>query len=82
LILIFLVLGNSSPTVIASLGLNLGLVAIRIALMWAIAPSYDLQQAKASWAFWLSPLADPLAVLRIFLSSVQKPSQWRGRIYS
>ncbi|MFM7580152.1 MAG: hypothetical protein ACKO5Q_24860 [Microcystaceae cyanobacterium] len=30
---------------------------------------------------WLSPLADPLAVLRIYLSAQQQPKQWRGRIY-
>jgi hypothetical protein len=26
-------------------------------------------------------LADPLAVLRIFLSSTQRPTSWRGRNY-
>lgn len=63
------------------LGLNLFLVAIRFALLLAIAPSYDLTQAKAGWLFWLSPLADPLAVLRIFLSAKSTPTQWRGRNY-
>ena len=63
------------------LGLNLFLVAIRFALLFAIAPSYDRTQAKASWLFWLSPLADPLAVLRIFLSATRTPTQWRGRSY-
>jgi len=61
--------------------LNLLLVLIRFGLNFAIAPSYDLSQAKARWVFWLSPLADPLAVLRIFLSSSQTPKQWRGRSY-
>jgi dolichol-phosphate mannosyltransferase len=51
-------------------------------LLWAIAPSYDFSQAKASWSFWLSPLADPLAVYRILLSSLRTPTQWRGRQYS
>lgn len=63
------------------LGLNLFLVAIRFALLFAIAPSYDRTQAKAGWLFWLSPLADPLAVLRIFLSANSTPTQWRGRSY-
>ncbi|MGK7904009.1 MAG: 2'-O-glycosyltransferase CruG [Hormoscilla sp.] len=63
-------------------GFNLFLVAIRWALCWAIAPTYDLQQAKLAWIFWLSPLADPLAFTRIWLSSFQKSIQWRGREYS
>ena len=63
------------------LGLNLFLLAIRFALLFAIAPSYDRTQAKAGWLFWLSPLADPLAVLRIFLSAFRTPTQWRGRSY-
>lgn len=62
-------------------GLNALLVLIRFGLNFAIAPSYDLSQAKASWFFWLSPLADPLAVIRIFLSSSQTPKRWRGRSY-
>lgn len=62
-------------------GLNLLLFLIRVALNFAIAPSYDLSQAKAQWVFWLSPLADPFAVLRIFLSSSQTPKKWRGRSY-
>ena len=61
--------------------LNLLLVLIRVGLNFAIAPSYDRSQAQAAWAFWLSPIADPLAVLRIFLSSIQKPKSWRGRSY-
>ena len=63
-------------------GLNLFLLAIRVALMFAIAPSYDRTQATGGWLFWLSPLADPLAVLRIFLSAFRTPTQWRGRSYS
>jgi dolichol-phosphate mannosyltransferase len=60
------------------LGLNGSLVAIRIALLWAISPSYQ----GSHLMFWLSPLADAIAVLRIFLSSWRVPRQWRGRIYS
>jgi dolichol-phosphate mannosyltransferase len=60
------------------LGLNGSLVAIRIALLWAISPSYQGSHPL----FWLSPLADAIAVLRIFLSSWRVPRQWRGRIYS
>lgn len=64
------------------LGLNVFLLVIRWALLFAIAPSYDRSGAQAGWLFWLSPLADPLAVLRIFLSANHTPTQWRGRNYS
>ena len=63
------------------LSLNLFLLTIRFALLLAIAPSYDCTNATAGWLFWFSPLADPLAVLRIFLSAFRTPTQWRGRKY-
>lgn len=74
-------LGSYSLAVMLALGCNLGLIAIRVGLLWAIAPSYSLRETRAAWAFWLSPLADPLAVLRIFLSSIHTPTKWRGRTY-
>jgi dolichol-phosphate mannosyltransferase len=64
------------------LGLNIFLLTIRFAMLLAIAPSYDRTQSKGGWLFWLSPLADPLAVVRIFLSAFHTPKQWRGRKYS
>ena len=72
---------KATPTVFAAFSLNLLLVLIRVGLNFAIAPSCDRTQAKTAWLFWLSPLADPIAVLRIFLSSIQTPTQWRGRSY-
>ncbi len=63
------------------LGLNLFLVVIRFAMLLAIAPSYDFKNAQGSWLFWLSPFADPLAVVRIFLSALRQPKEWRGRKY-
>jgi len=80
-ILISLLPGYTCLTLMAAIGLNLFLVAIRIGLLWAIAPSYHPSNSPASFFFWLSPLADPLAVLRIFLSATHKPTSWRGRIY-
>jgi dolichol-phosphate mannosyltransferase len=76
--------GYDFLTLRVALGLNLVLVLIRFALLGAIVPSYcwDRRELGSSWLFWLSPCADPLAVLRIFLSTVQKPKFWRGRIYS
>jgi dolichol-phosphate mannosyltransferase len=81
LLLILMSSGQRNLAMQSLLGLNLLLLLIRIGLNFAIAPSYDLSQAKVSWLFWFSPLADPLAVLRIFLSSIQTPKSWRGRVY-
>ncbi|MEP6991366.1 MAG: glycosyltransferase family 2 protein [bacterium] len=53
------------------------LLAIRVLLQRALAPSYE----RTGVAFWLSPLADPLAALRILLSTVRRPTRWRGRQY-
>lgn len=69
-------------TVKLAIGLNLCLVVIRFALLLAVYPSYYRPKfSVAALLFWLSPLADPLAVLRILLSSWQTPKQWRGRMY-
>jgi dolichol-phosphate mannosyltransferase len=75
-----LLLYSPAPLLVL-VGLNIFLIAIRFALLLAIAPSYDRTKAKGSWLFWLSPLADPLAVLRIFLSAFRTPTRWRGRSY-
>ena len=69
-----------SPTFLL-LSLNLFLLLIRSMMLLAIAPSYDFTQTKGGWLFWLSPIADPLAVVRIFLSARRTPRQWRGREY-
>jgi len=63
------------------LGLNVFLLLIRFGMLLAIAPSYYRKTAKGGWLFWLSPLADPIAVLRIFLSAFRTPKEWRGRTY-
>jgi dolichol-phosphate mannosyltransferase len=69
----------SPPQILLSV--NLFLLLIRSMMLFAIAASYDLSQTKGGWLFWLSPIADPLAVLRIFLSAFRTPRQWRGRQY-
>ncbi|MBE9178430.1 glycosyltransferase [Oculatella sp. LEGE 06141] len=73
-------LGYRDLPVVAALLVNSSLVMIRIGLLWAIAPSYDFSH-RSAWAFWFSPLADPLAACRIFLSSIRNPTEWRGRSY-
>ncbi len=70
------------PPLLFLLGLNIFLLVIRFAMLLAIAPSYDRKSAKGGWLFWLSPLADPIAVLRIFLSAFRTPREWRGRKYT
>ncbi len=73
--------GMTTLTVLGLFVTNLVLVVMRFALLFAIAPSYDLSSASGKWLFWLSPFADPAAVYRIFLSSTRQPKQWRGRSY-
>ncbi len=65
-----------------AIALNAFLLMVRLGMQGAIAGSYDWSQS--AWfqsLFWLSPLADPLAVLRIMLSAFQRSIQWRGRTY-
>ncbi|WP_008317119.1 2'-O-glycosyltransferase CruG [Leptolyngbya sp. PCC 6406] len=73
--------GSITLPVQIALGINASLVAVRFALQWAILPSYDLSQARSRWIFWLSPLADAIAVARIWRSSLRTPTRWRGREY-
>ncbi len=73
-------LGIVNPTTVLEnilLDLNLGLFTIRCLMLFAIRPSYT---GVGFW-YWLSPLSDPLAVLRIWLSALQQPKTWRGRFY-
>jgi dolichol-phosphate mannosyltransferase len=73
---------DTSLTVQLAISLNLLLVAIRFALLFAIYPSYYRDRfSLAALFFWLSPFADPLAAFRILLSATQTPKQWRGRVY-
>ncbi|MGK7939809.1 MAG: 2'-O-glycosyltransferase CruG [Crocosphaera sp.] len=80
---IFWVFADHFLSLELAIALNLVLVIIRFALLFAVFPSYykDKSLFLKSFLFWLSPLADPFAVLRIFLSSLQTPKQWRGRSY-
>lgn len=54
---------------------NALLVAIRIAMLGALAQSYTLKH----WTYWLSPIADPLAAARVFVSALSQKKSWRGR---
>jgi dolichol-phosphate mannosyltransferase len=61
----------------ALLWVNGLLLGIRVMLLLATRGSYE----RADLPYWLSPLADPLAALRITLSSLRRPKAWRGRVY-
>lgn len=56
---------------------NVGLFAMRCGLHVALRRSYEVRGI----AFWLSPLADPLAFVRVLTSSLRRPRSWRGRRY-
>lgn len=62
----------------ALLWVNGLLLGIRLLLLLATRASYE----RTDLPYWLSPLADPLAALRITLSSLRRPTQWRGRVYA
>jgi dolichol-phosphate mannosyltransferase len=57
--------------------LNAFLVFIRCLLVFGIRTSYT----EVGFWFWLSPLADPFAVIRIWISALTRPKSWRGRTY-
>ena len=70
---------RGSPGVIdAVIAINAAFVLIRALLLGALVGSYDRPQ----FTFWLSPLADPIAVVRVLWSTVRRPRSWRGRTYS
>ena len=59
------------------LWLNVVLVLLRIGMTFALQASYE----RTGVTYFLSWLADPLAVVRVLLSTVRRPRQWRGRSY-
>jgi dolichol-phosphate mannosyltransferase len=65
-----------SGLVTALAGANIVLLLIRVLLLGAMRPSF----AKAGLAYWLSPIADPAAALRVIATTIQRPREWRGRL--
>ncbi|PZV19679.1 MAG: glycosyl transferase [Pseudanabaena sp.] len=80
LMLMALSIWQPTPSILMNLlfWLNAFLVFIRCLLMFGIRTSYT----EVGFWFWISPLADPFAVIRIWISALTKPKSWRGRIYS
>ncbi len=72
-----LMTNNPSFVVRALFGVDAVLVGIHIAMLFALAGSYE----RRGVTFWLSWLADPVAALRILISSVNRRRTWRGRDY-
>jgi dolichol-phosphate mannosyltransferase len=58
-------------------GASAALTALRVAMLGVLAPAYE----RRGLPYWLSPIADPLAVARLFYSTVRRPTVWRGRNY-
>ncbi len=56
---------------------NGALLGVRLLLLRPLSQSYE----QTGFTFWLSWLADPLAVARIVVSTVRRRRQWRGRSY-
>lgn len=54
------------------------LVLVRWSLHLALRPTYD----RPRWTFWLSPLVDLLAIIRLAVSAVRPNRRWRGRAYA
>jgi dolichol-phosphate mannosyltransferase len=61
----------------ALLAVNVALFAVRLGLLMATRGSYD----RRGLPYWASPLADPAAAVRLWLSTVRRPRAWRGRRY-
>ena len=68
------VLHGRRGSVLALVGVNAALLTVRILLAAATAHSF----ARRGLAYWLSPLADAAAVLRVVETMVRRPREWRG----
>jgi len=79
-VLVSLLLGVDrwSAQLIVLFGVNAVLLGIRVAMLLGIASAYEVRR----WTYFFSPLADPIAILRVLLSTLTRPRQWRGRSYA
>jgi dolichol-phosphate mannosyltransferase len=59
------------------LGASAALATIRVLMLVPLAASYE----RRTLGYWLSPLSDPVAWLRLVLSTIRRPTQWRGRAF-
>jgi dolichol-phosphate mannosyltransferase len=70
---VFGMISVTAPIVV----LSAGLLLVRVLLLFVMKHSY----ADRGASYWLSPLSDPLAAIRLVLSSLRRPTDWRGRSY-
>jgi dolichol-phosphate mannosyltransferase len=71
----------STPSRVAmdlAVGVNAALMLVRVLLLAALVKSYQHPRLT----FWLSPLADVPAVIRVLWSTLVRPRRWRGRTYA
>ena len=57
--------------------LDFALLALRLVMTGAFAPSYT----RRGIPYWLSPLADVAAAVRLTWSAARPARRWRGRVY-
>lgn len=64
----------ATPLPRALVAVNAALLGVRLLLQAAMRSSF----ARRGLAWWLSPLADPAAALRVIETTVSRPREWRG----
>ncbi len=57
---------------------NAVLLSVRLGVLAATRGSY----ARRGFPYWCSPLADPAATARLWLSTLRRPRAWRGRAFA
>ena len=50
------------------------LIAVRLLFQYVLRPNYH----NPGWTYWLAPLADGAAVLRLIISALRPNRTWRG----
>ncbi len=70
--------GAFGPFGAALVVVNLVLLAVRLSVLAATRGSY----ARRGVPYWCSPLADPAATARLWLSTLRRPRAWRGRAFA
>jgi dolichol-phosphate mannosyltransferase len=64
-----------APTRRLVIGLNIGLLMMRIGVLAGMARAYP----NRPWTYWLSPLSDLPAAVQLWRSAVRRRHAWRGR---
>jgi dolichol-phosphate mannosyltransferase len=77
LLILFLALAGVLRNAWPLVAVNAALFLVRVSLLFGLRHSY----AERGVTYWLSPLSDPLAAGRLVLSSLRRPTSWRGRTY-